>query len=924
MPIPALRGLIRRNDLTDRLTRALDKPLVVIQAPPGYGKSAAAAVALSESSTAVAWYQCEAWHVGDFFSPLVAVVRETTGDPDAARLVSSMGSQRPETAEQVDPWAQRIGAEFARELSNRAPLIVVLDDIQLLAEDPALKGFIIGALRADRANPYFWLIGRALPDIGVARWLAGDKAAVFSTEDLVFAPADASELARKRGETIDDKNAALLCDVCEGWPAGIALSLTSGARPTPSSDGRLTAISAYLLEQNINRLPEPFVAFLEQTCALENLPVHALERTGRIAEATLLVKDLEKRGVMVDAVVPGSVYRVHPLLRDALARRLEADKGADALVERQRWAGDFLLATHEVVAALHQFALAHATDSIADVLRMHGESLIAAGRRDLVATLVADLRTADGSFGALCGLLDGIIARQRGDARASGLFEAALKNATGSHDRALTLRLRQLIMQDELSTHARADGRAIAKLLTDTQGFGGAIEAFSLILAGWVRAIHFDFTGARDFAERALDVLGPTADIRQRVDASMLLAYARTALGDFAGAEDLIGSTLGALERSDHGVVRSYFLAWAARMALLRGDVAAAADYSAAAVRLGVHFDLPTELASAYACLAEAALNAGDFDRCAEAVAAVRRLADRAWYGVDRDRLASATVVLDNRVAFLRGDPVSALAEAGKHREPAMTPVQRAALCADTALYSCLAGAVDPSPVIDADRAIAAAVIVDGADASALALGRAELALVRGIRLMDRAADDTKDTHFDAMLAGRHDLGALAASAEALRVIASEPVRELNVTLTLMARTLSKLCGRGPRFEAIVILAMLASLARGRPSIAGKLKSDDFSELRARFPATLGALAEFDQVAEISGPPSPSVDTHGLTPREIEVAALLTEGLTNREMADKLTLSVRTVETHVDRILGKLGVSSRTRAASMISRLGLT
>jgi predicted ATPase/DNA-binding CsgD family transcriptional regulator len=56
----------------------------------------------------------------------------------------------------------------------------------------------------------------------------------------------------------------------------------------------------------------------------------------------------------------------------------------------------------------------------------------------------------------------------------------------------------------------------------------------------------------------------------------------------------------------------------------------------------------------------------------------------------------------------------------------------------------------------------------------------------------------------------------------------------------------------------------------------------------------------------------------GLTQRESEIARLVADGLTNREVADSLTLSVRTVETHVDRILTKLGFHNRTRLASWV------
>jgi NarL family two-component system response regulator LiaR len=54
-----------------------------------------------------------------------------------------------------------------------------------------------------------------------------------------------------------------------------------------------------------------------------------------------------------------------------------------------------------------------------------------------------------------------------------------------------------------------------------------------------------------------------------------------------------------------------------------------------------------------------------------------------------------------------------------------------------------------------------------------------------------------------------------------------------------------------------------------------------------------------------------------LTDRELEVLALLVEGLNNPEIADRLVVSRSTVKFHVSSILSKLGVSSRTEAVSV-------
>ena len=60
-----------------------------------------------------------------------------------------------------------------------------------------------------------------------------------------------------------------------------------------------------------------------------------------------------------------------------------------------------------------------------------------------------------------------------------------------------------------------------------------------------------------------------------------------------------------------------------------------------------------------------------------------------------------------------------------------------------------------------------------------------------------------------------------------------------------------------------------------------------------------------------------------LTRRETEVAALVARGLTNRDIAAQLFLSVRTVEVHVDHILTKLGFHTRTQLAAWACEAGL-
>jgi non-specific serine/threonine protein kinase len=66
--------------------------------------------------------------------------------------------------------------------------------------------------------------------------------------------------------------------------------------------------------------------------------------------------------------------------------------------------------------------------------------------------------------------------------------------------------------------------------------------------------------------------------------------------------------------------------------------------------------------------------------------------------------------------------------------------------------------------------------------------------------------------------------------------------------------------------------------------------------------------------ADLKAVPSP------LTDRELEVTALIAEGLTNKEVATRLRLSVRTAENHVLNVMNKLGLDNRAQVAAWFTR----
>jgi DNA-binding NarL/FixJ family response regulator len=66
-----------------------------------------------------------------------------------------------------------------------------------------------------------------------------------------------------------------------------------------------------------------------------------------------------------------------------------------------------------------------------------------------------------------------------------------------------------------------------------------------------------------------------------------------------------------------------------------------------------------------------------------------------------------------------------------------------------------------------------------------------------------------------------------------------------------------------------------------------------------------------------------TTNVFGLTDREREVAAVLTRGLSNREIAEQLFIAEGTASVHVSRILRKLGVTSRGQAIALLVEQGI-
>jgi DNA-binding NarL/FixJ family response regulator len=190
------------------------------------------------------------------------------------------------------------------------------------------------------------------------------------------------------------------------------------------------------------------------------------------------------------------------------------------------------------------------------------------------------------------------------------------------------------------------------------------------------------------------------------------------------------------------------------------------------------------------------------------------------------------------------------------------------------------------------------------------------LGLLDGLELVATAADGDEAV----ALAAEHDPDVVLMDLRMPRVDGIEAIRRL------AAR------GERPRTIALTTYADDASVlgalrAGARGYLTKDAGADDIRaavEAVARGEAAIDPKVQHHVLAALTPAAEPASDLpDGLTPREAEVLALIAEGLTNAEIADRLVVSAATVKSHVNHIFAKANVRDRAQAVVYAYARGL-
>ncbi|HWI62252.1 MAG TPA: hypothetical protein VNT75_10475, partial [Symbiobacteriaceae bacterium] len=425
LPPRPRRHTLVRSRLQIRLREALEVPLTVLQAGPGYGKTTALASFLADMPHRVVWYSIAEGDADPlpFLLHLIYALRQQSpliGEKALTILQEGEGPNRP--------WHLAVEA-FINDMvfSSQPETLVVLDDFHLVDQVPSILAIVEHLVEHMPPQVHLLVASRRRPPLpSLPKWRARAEVVELGEADLVFRPDEIQVLFEDQyGLELTTQQAGELAERTEGWIIALQLiwqSLRKGSTLRQVWDrgpDTLDALFAYLAQEVLER-QKPWVRrFLLTTAVLERLTPEACDALmGEPGSAGVLAA-LEEKGLFIQPL-GGGTYRYHQLFLQFL--REHAHRDANAWRTNQLSAARHFEAgeTLEVAAGHYLAAGAHA--DAARVIQQAGPTLLETGRVDVLGGLLEQL--AEESFQREPELL-----LRRGDVeRLSSRFQEALSH----------------------------------------------------------------------------------------------------------------------------------------------------------------------------------------------------------------------------------------------------------------------------------------------------------------------------------------------------------------------------------------------------------------------------------------------------------------------------------------------------------------
>lgn len=328
---PARSGLIPRPRLNEKLNAGLNGRLTLVSAPAGFGKTTLVTEWLSQfagHSSQIAWYSLDKDDndLHRFFSYVAAALQQI--DQIGRSLSSALQAPQPVSAKTLATALIHDGTA----VNN--PFILVLDDFHLITM-PAIHEALLFLIEHMPPQMHLALISRDVPNLPLARLRVRGQMTEIGEADLRFTADEATQfLNQAMGLNLSTSDIATLEARTEGWVAGLqlaAVALSShGVTPGDDVQAFITSFAGddqyvfdYLVEEILTPLPTETETFLLQTSILERMCGELCDAlTGRQDGQAMLANLQQTNLLVIPLDNKRHWYRYHQLFSDFLRHRL--------------------------------------------------------------------------------------------------------------------------------------------------------------------------------------------------------------------------------------------------------------------------------------------------------------------------------------------------------------------------------------------------------------------------------------------------------------------------------------------------------------------------------------------------------------------------------------------------------------------------
>jgi LuxR family transcriptional regulator, maltose regulon positive regulatory protein len=886
---PARPERISRPRLLARLDQATACRLMLISAPAGYGKTTLlSAWAVQHSERRVAWLALD------------------EADNDVARFLIYLGAAIdpcvPQISQRITPLLQPpqpsppplILTELINAVARVAtPLTLIFDDYHVI-ETAAIHDALTFLLDHAPMQLNVIIATRADPPLPLARLRGRGQLDELRAADLCFTPDETTLfIERLTQRTLSMPDSAALTARTEGWAAGLQIAAMTLQRQPETSQfvrtltGSNRNLLDYLTEEILQQQPADRQLFLLQTSILDRLSGAVCDAiTGRIDSQTVL-RDLDKANLFIIPLDEDRQwYRYHRLFADVLHQRLQQTRPNDVTVLHRRasvWYaqhGDMPSAIEHALAAGEEDAAADLIEQAAEATLMRGEVTTLLKWIETLPDAVVHARSALCVYHAWALLLAG---------RPMESIRARLKDAGVEAE------------TDRVPVEAAVIRAMLASMTGDApHALDLARQALARVPADrlFLRNIALSSLGMahvlRGETEAAVEVFTESARVGQQIGNVL---FAVGALCNVAG----LCLVQGQLHRAEAILHRALELATdadgrrmpaASRALMSLGELAREwNDLETAERDLTEAIDLAQQISSigtlaAYLHLARVKQAQGDANAATELVQRAEQLAQQTNTTPLDDMLVK---VSQARLWIMQGNLAAAAhwgetitAREARGQAPASYDLHEVELLTQARL------------AVAQHRATEALSLITPLLAAAEKLHRVRR-LIDLLNLQALALHDLGDTA-PAFSALQRSLS-LAEPEGFIRTFVDEG--EAMSLLIADFRVLIEKQSPDPMLRRLALYAAKLAAAFPQPLVAVEATSINHQQ------STLNNLVE------------------PLSERELEVLRLIAAGLSNREIAGRLVISLSTVKGHTANIYSKLGVNSRTQAIAAATAQGL-